>query len=87
MISIIIIILVLAIIILVHELGHFIAAKKSGLVVEEFGFGFPPRLFSIKKGGTIYSLNLLPLGGFVKILGEDGSQNENINSFSSKSIG
>ena len=87
MTSVIIIILVLAIIILVHELGHFIAAKKSGLVVEEFGFGFPPRLFSIKKGGTVYSLNLLPLGGFVKILGEDGSQNENINSFSSKSIG
>ncbi len=87
MISVIIFILVLAIIILVHELGHFIAAKKSGLVVEEFGFGFPPKIFSIKRGGTVYSLNLLPLGGFVKILGEDGNQNENINSFSSKSIG
>ena len=87
MISVIIFILVLAIIILVHELGHFIAAKKSGLVVEEFGFGFPPKIFSIKRGGTVYSLNLLPLGGFVKILGEDGDQNENINSFSSKSVG
>jgi regulator of sigma E protease len=87
MISVIIFILVLGIIILVHEWGHFIAAKKSGLVVEEFGFGFPPRIFSVKKGGTVYSLNLLPLGGFVKILGEDGSQNENINSFASKSVG
>ena len=87
MISVIIFILVLAIIILVHELGHFIAAKKNGLIVEEFGFGFPPKIFSIKKGGTVYSLNLLPLGGFVKILGEDGNQNENINSFSSKSVG
>ncbi len=87
MISVIIFILVLAIIILVHELGHFIAAKKSGLVVEEFGFGFPPKIFSIKRGGTVYSLNLLPFGGFVKILGEDGSQNENVNSFSSKSVG
>lgn len=87
MISVIIFILVLAIIILVHELGHFIAAKKSGLIVEEFGFGFPPKIFSIKKGETVYSLNLLPLGGFVKILGEDGNQNENINSFSSKSVG
>ena len=74
MISVIIFILVLAIIILVHELGHFIAAKKNGLIVEEFGFGFPPKIFSIKKGGTVYSLNLLPLGGFVKILGEDGNQ-------------
>lgn len=87
MISVIIFILVLGIIILVHELGHFIVAKKSGLIVEEFGFGFPPRIFSIKRGGTVYSLNLLPLGGFVKILGEDGSQNENISSFASKSVG
>ncbi len=87
MIPVIIFILVLGIIILAHEWGHFIAAKRSGLIVEEFGFGFPPKIFSIKRGGTIYSLNLLPLGGFVKILGEDGSQKENINSFSSKSVG
>ena len=87
MISVIIFILVLGVIILTHEWGHFIVAKKSGLTVEEFGFGFPPKIFSIKKGGTVYSLNLLPLGGFVKILGEDGSQNENANSFASKSVG
>ena len=87
MMSIIIFILVLGVIILAHEWGHFIAAKKSGLIVEEFGFGFPPKIFSVKKGGTVYSLNLLPLGGFVKILGEDGSQNENVDRFSSKSVG
>ncbi|PIR89207.1 MAG: RIP metalloprotease RseP [Candidatus Harrisonbacteria bacterium CG10_big_fil_rev_8_21_14_0_10_40_38] len=56
--------------IIVHEFGHFIAAKKSGLLVEEFGFGFPPRLFSKKIGETVYSFNLLPLGGFVRIHGE-----------------
>lgn len=84
---IIIFIIVLGILILVHEWGHFIAAKKSGLTVEEFGFGFPPKLFSFEKNGTIYSINLLPLGGFVKILGENGDQNDNPKSFSSKPAG
>lgn len=61
----------LVILILSHELGHFVTAKRSGVKVEEFGFGFPPRLFSIKWGETVYSLNLLPFGGFVKLLGEE----------------
>ncbi len=87
MLTLIIFILVLGILILVHELGHFIAAKKNGLTVEEFGFGFPPRIFGIKRGETIYSINLLPFGGFVKILGEDGSEQDNPKSFSSKSAG
>lgn len=69
--SIIIFIAILAILVLIHELGHFIAAKQSGVLVEEFGFGFPPRLFSIKKGETVYSFNLFPLGGFVKLYGEE----------------
>lgn len=64
-------ILALAILILVHEFGHFITAKKSGMRVDEFGIGFPPRIFAIKKGETEYSLNIVPLGGFVKIFGED----------------
>lgn len=85
--TLIIFILVLGVLILAHEWGHFIVAKKSGLTVEEFGFGFPPRIFSIKRGETTYSINLLPLGGFVKILGEDGSQIDNRKSFSSKSVG
>ncbi|MEK7087620.1 MAG: site-2 protease family protein, partial [Patescibacteria group bacterium] len=86
MITILIFILILGILVLVHEFGHFIVAKKSGLTVEEFGFGFPPRIFSRKIKGTLYSINLLPLGGFVKILGEDGSEAGNQNSFASKSI-
>ena len=63
---------VLVILVLVHELGHFVAAKLAGITVEEFGIGFPPRIGSVTRGGTRYSLNWIPLGGFVKMLGEDG---------------
>lgn len=69
--SIVVFILILAILVLVHEFGHFIAAKKNGVRVEEFGFGFPPRLFGIKKGETLYSINAIPIGGFVKLYGEE----------------
>lgn len=69
--TIIIFILILGVLIFSHELGHFIAAKRAGVKVEEFGFGFPPRIFGIKKGETIYSINAIPLGGFVKIFGEE----------------
>lgn len=61
----------LFLLVMIHEWGHFIVAKKAGCTVEEFGFGFPPRLFGFKRGQTLYSINLLPLGGFVKIEGED----------------
>jgi regulator of sigma E protease len=54
-----------------HELGHFIAAKRAGVKVEEFGIGIPPRLFGIKRGETIYSVNAIPVGAFVKAVGED----------------
>jgi regulator of sigma E protease len=104
---------VLAILVLVHELGHFITAKRNGVGAEEFGFGFPPRLVGIYKDKngkrrlvfgnkeiaegikgkeeTIYSFNLLPLGGFVKITGEDGQQRDAMGkkdhkSFANKSI-
>ena len=71
--SIIIFILVLVALIVVHEFGHFIAAKWTGMRVDEFGIGFPPRAWRFaKKGETEYTLNWLPLGGFVKIYGEDG---------------
>lgn len=69
--SLLIFIIILAVLILIHEFGHFIVAKKQGVMVEEFGFGLPPRLFSIKKGETLYSINLIPLGGFVKLYGEE----------------
>lgn len=84
--TVIIFILILGILIFVHELGHFVAAKKNGVRVEEFGFGFPPRLFGIKMGETIYSLNWIPLGGFVRTLGEDGAERSNPKSFAAKKI-
>src|SRR5438445_357682 len=65
-------VLVLVILVLVHELGHFVVAKLAGITVEEFGIGFPPRLASVMWHGTRYSINAVPLGGFVKMLGEDG---------------
>lgn len=69
--SIIIFIVILLILVIVHEFGHFIVAKKSGIRVDEFAFGFPPRLFSVKKGETTYSFNAVPFGGYVKIFGEN----------------
>jgi len=63
---------ILVVLVLVHELGHFAMAKWAGITVEEFGIGFPPRIASMKWHGTRYSLNWIPLGGFVRMLGEDG---------------
>ncbi|HSA83858.1 MAG TPA: site-2 protease family protein [Patescibacteria group bacterium] len=63
--------LILSVLILIHEAGHYFVAKKFGMKVEEFGFGLPPRIWGWKKGETIYSLNWLPIGGFVKLYGED----------------
>jgi regulator of sigma E protease len=71
LITIIVFVLILSILVLVHEAGHFIVAKLLKIKVEEFGFGLPPRVFGIKFGETLYSLNLLPIGGFVKLYGED----------------
>lgn len=68
----IIVIVGLSLLILGHEAGHFLVAKLFGLKVDEFGFGFPPRIFARKRGDTEYSLNWLPFGGFVKISGERG---------------
>ena len=70
--TILVFIFILGLLVFVHELGHFIIAKRARMKVEEFGFGFPPRLFGFKKGETTYSVNAIPLGGFVKILGEEG---------------
>jgi regulator of sigma E protease len=71
--SIFIFLVVLCVLILVHEWGHFIAAKKLGMRVDEFAIGFPPRLFAKRIGETLYSVNLFLIGGYVKILGEDGA--------------
>src|SRR3989344_3183337 len=68
--SILIFLLVLSILVLVHEFGHFWVARKNGVWVEEFGFGLPPRIWGKKIGETIYSINLFPFGGFVRLHGE-----------------
>lgn len=100
----IVFVVILGLLVFVHELGHFFTAKKSGVSVEEFGFGLPPRIFGIykdsqskkwKKVGikshiaptTIYSLNWIPLGGFVKIKGEQGENANDPDSFGNKPIG
>lgn len=99
----IVFVIVLGLLVFVHELGHFLTAKKSGVRVEEFGFGLPPRIFGVYKDGksntwrkigmkmhiaptTIYSLNWIPLGGFVKIKGEQGENAHDTDSFGNKSI-
>ncbi len=102
MITAIIFILVLSLLVFVHELGHFLTARRLGVKAEEFGFGFPPRLFGYYKDssgrwriirgnkevsapGTIYSINALPLGGFVKIKGENGESSDT-DSFSGQKL-
>ncbi len=75
---------VLSLLMLVHELGHFVTARLSGMTVEEFGFGFPPRLIGKEVGGVIYSLNWIPLGAFVRIQGEDDPSQPG--SFASKGL-
>lgn len=116
--TIIIFALVLSILVFAHELGHFLTARRLGVRAEEFGFGFPPRIFGwqfkkkfsilgweLKKGrwhfirgnralteaesqrGTVYSLNWIPIGGFVRIKGENGEGKNDHDSFAAKSIG
>lgn len=89
--SVILIVLGLSVLIVIHEAGHFFAAKWKGLFVEEFGFGLPPRLWGRQIGETLYSLNWLPFGGFVKIYGERHDNEEAgvpiTRSFSHQSIG
>ncbi len=63
---------VFGLLVLVHEFGHFITAKWAGIRVDEFAIGFPPRLFGFKRGETMYSINLLPIGGYVRMPGENG---------------
>lgn len=70
---------ILSILVFVHELGHFLVAKKLGIRIEEFGFGLPPRIWGKRRGETVYSINWLPIGGFVKLSGEDVEENVTIN--------
>jgi len=79
---------ILLILVLSHEAGHFFTARFFGVKVEEFGFGIPPRILSLwrDKHDTLYSLNLLPFGGFVKIFGEEGDEVSQPESFGSKPV-
>src|SRR5476651_594491 len=72
MLEIIFVIFLFSLLVILHELGHFIMARRGGVEVEEFGIGFPPKIWGKKVGRTIYTVNLLPLGGFVRMSGEDG---------------
>jgi regulator of sigma E protease len=102
MFTVLIFIIILGLLVFVHELGHFLVARRNGVMAEEFGFGFPPRIFGLYKTkngkrklvwgskqvestDTIYSINWIPLGGFVKIMGEDGEEKKDPKSFASKS--
>lgn len=76
----------LILLIVLHELGHFVVAKKFGVKVEEFGVGLPPRIAGVRFGETLYSLNLLPLGAFVRLEGEEGAGKIGSRSYAAKSV-
>lgn len=83
--SIVYTLIILCVLVLVHEFGHFIVAKKCGVLVEEFSIGMGPQLFSRKRGETTYSIRAFPIGGFVNMLGEaEGSDNPR--AFCNKSV-
>lgn len=86
MLTLLIFLAVLSVLVFVHEFGHFIVAKRSGVRVDEFGFGFPPRLVGWKRGDTTYSINWIPMGGFVKLKGESGEAAEDRDSFAAKRV-
>lgn len=69
-------VIILLVLVVVHEFGHFIVAKLTKMRVDEFAFGFPPRVFAKKYGETTYAINALPLGGYVSIWGENGSEED-----------
>jgi len=71
LITLLVFLIILSLLVLIHEAGHFLVAKKFGIKVEEFGYGLPPRAWGKKIGETLYSINWLPFGGFVKLYGED----------------
>lgn len=79
--SILLFIIILGTLVVVHELGHFFAARKSGVRVEEFGLGFPPRIYGRRRGDTLYSLNAIPFGGFVRLYGEQSGEQADQGSF------
>lgn len=84
-VKILIAVLIFGITVIIHELGHFLLAKANGITVTEFSIGFGPTVVKTEKGGTVYSLKLLPFGGACQMLGEDGEE-EGEGTFNSKSV-
>lgn len=78
---------ILSFLFITHEFGHFLASKKAGVPVLEFGLGFPPFLFKWKRKGTVYSINLIPFGAFVRILGQEEPKNKDPKSYWKQSVG
>jgi regulator of sigma E protease len=86
-ITIVLFLAILGILVVIHELGHFVTARLANVRVLEFGLGFPPRANVLRsKGETLYTLNWLPIGGFVKLAGEDGNDSDDPRSFSAQSL-
>lgn len=83
LLSILVFVFILGFLVFIHELGHFLSAKYFGIKVKEFGLGLPPRAWGVKRGETIYSLNWIPVGGFVSIEGEDDQTKVKPGSFGS----
>lgn len=81
--TIILVVLLFSFLVLAHEFGHFIVARRNGVQVDEFGIGFPPKIWGVQKGKTLYTINLLPLGGFVRLKGEQGESHA-VDSFAAK---
>lgn len=77
-INVVLLLVILVVLVVIHEFGHFIVARRAGVTVHEFGIGFPPRarVLGRDKKGTIYTLNWLPIGGFVKLEGEEGESDD-----------
>lgn len=85
--SLLITIILLGVLVIAHEFGHFIIAKKNGIWVQEFAVGMGPKIFSRTKGDTEYSIRILPLGGFCRMEGEAEDGASSSTSFLSKSVG
>ena len=86
-ITIVVFLVVFSVVVLAHEMGHYYFAVRAGVKVEEFGFGLPPRIWGRQKGDTLYSINAIPFGGFVRLYGEDDSFGKDPKAFISKTPG
>ena len=87
MITIIAVVLVFGVLVMVHELGHLVAAKRVGITVHEFSIGFGPRLFGVTRGETMYSFRIIPLGGYVRLAGGEIGESQLEGAYTNKTVG